>query len=165
MDLVRCPCGTSGPNSRWPLSGGAPWAAGRVSLGPAEASPLLQPLTETGLWHHTGERASPGGPEGCQAVPGGCSLDHSWWGLREGPRCSLLCTGCRRQDHTPHATRHTSENPEQQWAIAHRGLVLGAGEGPVLCLLPAFAHLSGLWSWKVKCPVISMSCRHGVSPC
>lgn len=48
--------------------------------------PPLHPLTETGLWHHPGERASPGGPEGRQAVPSRCSLDHSGggWGVGGG---------------------------------------------------------------------------------
>lgn len=48
---------------------GCPWAKLRPP-------PVLHPFTETGLWHHPRERASPGGPEGRQAVPSRCSLYH-----------------------------------------------------------------------------------------
>lgn len=99
------------------------WAAGRCSWARLRPPPPPRLLTEAGLWHHPGERASPGGPEGCQAIPSRCRPDRSG---REagpfragGPSCPPLYAGC---------TYHMLQNPEQLWGYRPRGVVSGMAE-------------------------------------
>lgn len=163
VDLTRCPCGTSGPDSRWPVSG---LPGGRCPWARLRPPPPPRLLTEAGLWHHPGERASPGGPEGCQAVPSRCRPDRS--GREAGP---FRAGGPSCPPHMLAAHTTCYKTLSSCGAIVPGVWCQEWRRGACPLLLLASSCPSAPWSWETTRPVfpklyfLSVSChpRLGIS--